>query len=192
MEALGRVCVFCGSSTGTDPVYRDAAVALADTLVDAGIDLVYGGGRLGLMGVVADRVLARGGHVTGVLPVALFDAEAEHRGVTELHETDSMHHRKQLMYELSDAFIALPGGLGTLEELAEIATWAQLGLHRKPLGVLDVAGFFGPLLTFLDGAVAAGFLRPEDRALMLDDTTPAGLLGRLSTAVEHLVDTAET
>lgn len=163
---MRRLCVFCGSSSGTDPAILEATDQLGDAMVERGIDLVYGGGSVGLMGRLADRVLASGGEVTGVIPKGLFGKEVGHTGLTEMIEVDSMHQRKQLMYDLSDGFLALPGGLGTLEELAEIATWAQLGLHGKPIAVLDVDGFWSPLIEWLDTAVAAGLLRNENRAII--------------------------
>jgi uncharacterized protein (TIGR00730 family) len=163
---MKRICVFSGSSDGTEPTIVAAAEDLGDLLAGEGIELVYGGASVGLMGRIADRVLAGGGRVTGVIPAGLFTKEVGHPGLTELIEVGSMHERKQHMYDLSDAFVALPGGLGTLEELAEIATWGQLGLHRKPIAVLDVGGFWAPLLEWLDTSVDAGLLRPQNRALI--------------------------
>jgi uncharacterized protein (TIGR00730 family) len=148
--ALRAVCVFCGSSAPADPCYRDAARALGALVARRGIGLVYGGGSVGLMGELADAALSHGGRVTGVIPAGLFAREVGHTGLTELREVASMHERKQLMYDLSDAFVALPGGLGTLEELAEVATWSQLGLHSKPVVLLDVDGFWEPLATQLE------------------------------------------
>ena len=164
--ALRAVCVFCGSSTPPDERYRDAAQVLGALVAKQGLDLVYGGGRVGLMGELADACLAEGGRVIGVLPVGLFSREVGHTGITELHEVASMHERKQLMYDLSDAFVALPGGLGTLEELAEVATWSQLGLHRKPIALLDVDGFWDPLVDQLDRMVSVGLLKPANRDLI--------------------------
>lgn len=163
---MKRLCVFCGSSDGTEPAIIAAAEQMGDLLVREGIELVYGGASVGLMGRIADQVLAGGGTVTGVIPTGLFTKEVDHRGLTRLIEVDSMHERKQAMYDLSDAFVALPGGLGTLEELAEIATWGQLGLHTKPIAVLDIDGFWSPFLQWLDTAVDAGLLRPANRALI--------------------------
>ena len=160
---------------GTDPVHARIAEQVGALLAAEGIRLVYGGGNVGLMGVVADAVMAGGGEVLGVIPVGLFETEQGHRGITELVEVRSMHERKQRMADESDAFLALPGGLGTLEELAEILTWAQLGIHSSPVGVLDVDGFWGPLLAFLDGAVAAGFLRRANRDLI----RPIGAVDRI-------------
>jgi uncharacterized protein (TIGR00730 family) len=163
---LRTVCVFCGSSAPADPRYRDAARALGALVARRGINLVYGGGSVGLMGELADAALGHGGRVTGVIPAGLFAREVGHTGLAELHEVASMHERKQLMYDLSDAFVALPGGLGTLEELAEVATWAQLGLHSKPIALLDVDGFWGPLVTLLDRMVGTGLLKPASRDLI--------------------------
>lgn len=177
--ALRQVCVFCGSSLGTSPGYVDAAIAVGEALVDAGLGVVYGGGDRGLMGVVADTVMARGGSVTGVLPRVLFDVEVPKRGLTELIEVDSMHERKQRMYALADGFVGLPGGLGTLEEVAEIATWAQLGLHSKPVVLVDVEGFWGPLLGWLDAAVTAGFVKPRNRRIIASVSTPAEVVPAL-------------
>lgn len=166
MTELRAVCVFCGSSTPPDPRYREAAESVGIALATHDIELVYGGGRVGLMGAVADACLAHDGRVTGVIPVGLAKREIGHTGITELREVASMHERKQLMYDLSDAFIALPGGLGTLEELAEVTTWSQLGLHRKPVTLLDVDSFWDPLTTQLDRMVAVGLLKPANRKLI--------------------------
>ena len=166
MVALRAVCVFCGSSAPADPRYRDAARALGALVARRGVGLVYGGGSVGLMGELADSALGHGGRVIGVIPVGLFTREVGHTGLTELHEVASMHERKQLMYDLSDAFVALPGGLGTLEELAEAATWSHLGLHSKPVALLDVDGFWGPLVTLLDRMVGIGLLKPTSRDLI--------------------------
>src|SRR5687768_3375935 len=149
---LQRICVFCGSSTGSNPAYRHVADGLGRAIARSGRRLVYGGGNVGLMGVVADAALADGGEVTGVIPRHLVEREVAHAGLSELRVVDSMHQRKQSMADLSDAFIVLPGGLGTLEEFFEVWTWGQLGLHRKPYGLLNVAAYFDPLLTFLDHA----------------------------------------
>ncbi|MBX3312818.1 MAG: TIGR00730 family Rossman fold protein [Actinobacteria bacterium] len=177
---LRAVTVFCGSSTGTDPAHRAGAVALGEVLVTRGIDLVYGGGSVGLMGVVADTVLAGGRRVTGVIPRHLYEKEVGHDGLTDLLIVESMHERKLAMADRADAFVALPGGIGTFEELFEVLTWTQLGIHDKPVGVLDVAGFYRPLLAFLDNTVEAGFLRPEHRANVLADDDPEALLDALS------------
>lgn len=166
MAELRTVCVFCGSSSPPDDRFGEAARALGLILARRDIGLVYGGGRVGLMGELADSCLANGGQVTGVIPVGLFSREIGHTGVTTLHEVGSMHERKQLMYDLADAFIALPGGLGTLEELAEVATWSQLGLHTKPVVLLDVDGFWDPMVGLLDRMVETGLLKPANRALV--------------------------
>ena len=166
MVALRAVCVFCGSSAPADPRYRDAAHALGALVARKNITLVYGGGSQGLMGELADAALGQGGRVVGVIPVGLFAREENHTGLDELREVGSMHERKQLMYDLSDAFIALPGGLGTLEELAEVATWSHLGLHSKPVVLLDVGGFWEPLTAQLDRMVGAGLLKPASRDLI--------------------------
>jgi uncharacterized protein (TIGR00730 family) len=177
---MRRLCVFCGSSPGHDPAYRASAAQLGRILAERGIGLVYGGGRVGLMGVLADAALAAGGEVIGVIPQALLDREIGHLGLTQLRVVDSMHARKALMGELAEGFIALPGGIGTLEELFEVWTWAQLGLHRKPCGLLDVDGFFAPLVDFLDRLVEAGFIHPTYRAMLAVASTPEELLARFA------------
>jgi uncharacterized protein (TIGR00730 family) len=177
---MRRLCVFCGSSAGHDPAYRASAAQLGRILAERGIGLVYGGGRVGLMGVLADAALAAGGEVIGVIPQALLDREIGHLGLTQLRVVDSMHARKALMGELAEGFIALPGGIGTLEELFEVWTWAQLGLHRKPCGLLDVDGFFAPLVDFLDRLVEAGFIHPTYRAMLAVASTPEELLARFA------------
>lgn len=179
MAELKRVCVFCGSSPGVRPEYAEAARAMGRALVARGLGLVYGGGKVGLMGEVADAVLEGGGEVIGVIPDALVAREVGHEGVTELRVVRSMHERKALMAELSDAFVALPGGFGTWEEFCEVLTWAQLGLHPKPCGLLDVAGYYAPFVALMDHAVAEGFVRPQHRALVLEDTDPERMLTRL-------------
>ena len=166
MVDLRAVCVFCGSSDPADLRYRDAARALGALVADRGLSLVYGGASVGLMGELADAALRRGGRVIGVIPKSLWAREINHTGLTEMYETGSMHDRKQRMYDLSDAFIALPGGLGTLEEFAEVATWSQLGLHSKPIALLDVDGFWEPLVTLLDRMVSTGLLKPASRDLI--------------------------
>jgi len=175
-----RVCVFCGSSPGRDPRYRDAARRLARALVARGLGLVFGGGSVGLMGVLADAVLEAGGEATGVIPHGLAAREVAHRGLRDLRVVPSMHARKSLMAELSDAFLALPGGFGTFEELFEVITWAQLGIHRKPIGLLNVGGYYDGLIGFLDHAVAEGFVSAENRGLVQVADTPEGLLDHLA------------
>lgn len=174
-----RLCVFTGSAVGTRPVYRDAAVALGSQMAARGIGLVYGGGRVGLMGVLADAVLNGGGHVIGVIPGFLEAREVGHTGLTEQHVVPTMHERKALMADRADAFAAMPGGLGTLDELFEIFTWAQLGLHDKPIGLLNVAGYFDGLITLVDHMVAEGFVKPETRARLRVATSPEALLDQL-------------
>ena len=180
---LKRVCVFCGSNPGSREEYGVAARGLAGVLVRQGIVLVYGGGNVGLMGMIADAMLQAGGEVIGVIPQSLVAKEVAHRGVTELRIVDTMHQRKALMNELSDAFVALPGGFGTLEELFEILSWSQLGIHGKPSGLLNVAGYYDGLLTMLDHAVAEGFLRPAHRELVIADTDAGALVQRLAAFV---------
>ncbi len=173
---MRSVCVFCGSSAGARPVYADAARALGRELARRGLGIVYGGGNVGLMGLVADAVLESGGHVTGVIPDALVARELAHRGIQDLRIVRSMHERKALMAELSDAFIAMPGGFGTLEELCEVLTWTQLGLHGKPCGLLNIAGYYDPLLALFDRAVEEGFLKPQNRGLVLEHIDADALL----------------
>lgn len=178
---MHSICVFCGSNVGKSEVYTEAARALARAIVGQGIKLVYGGGNIGLMGVLAGAALAAGGQVIGVTPKSLLDKEVVHTGLTDLRIVNSMHERKALMAELSDAFIALPGGLGTLEEMFEVLTWTQLGYHRKPCGVLNVRGFYDRLTGFLDHAVAERFLKPEHRATLLVESDADALVARLKT-----------
>ncbi|MFI5428376.1 TIGR00730 family Rossman fold protein [Aeromicrobium sp. UC242_57] len=164
--ALSAVAVFCGSGFGASAAYAQAARLTGRTLAERGIDVVYGGGHVGLMGVVADAALEAGGRVVGVIPRQLHDRELTHRGVTELHVVESMHERKQIMADLSDAFIALPGGAGTLEEIAEQWTWAQLTIHTKPCGFLDVEGFWQPMQAMVDTMVDQGFVRSEQSGIV--------------------------
>jgi uncharacterized protein (TIGR00730 family) len=176
---MKRICVFCGSSVGAKPIYAEATRDLGLTLVKQGLGLVYGGGRVGLMGILADTVLAEGGEVTGIIPQGLFTKEVAHEGLTELRFVGSMHQRKAMMVDLSDGFIALPGGFGTTEEFCEVITWAQLGIHHKPCGILNTDGFFTSFLKYLDQAVGERFLRPEHRALILEDEESASLLEKM-------------
>jgi uncharacterized protein (TIGR00730 family) len=176
---LRRLCVYRGSKPGGRAVYTEAARALGTLLAEEDVGLVYGGASVGLMGAVADAALAAGGEVLGVIPHGLASKEVAHPGLTELFVVGSMHERKALMADLADGFAALPGGLGTLEELAEALTWAQLGIHHKPCGLLNVAGFFDGLVGYLDHAELEGLLRPEHRALLLVEATPEALLARL-------------
>ncbi len=177
-SVIQRICVFCGSNSGSDEVYRDAARNLGRIFAREGIALVYGGGSVGLMGELADAVLGSGGEVIGVIPHALWAREVGHHGLTDLRIVDTMHERKAMMADLADAFIALPGGLGTLEEIFEIWTWAQLGLHAKPLGFLDVNGFYAPLMQFLDRAARDRFLKQEHRAIAIVESDPTVMLQR--------------
>ena len=177
---MKSICVFCGSSPGRRPEYRASARVLGAALATRGITLVYGGGRVGIMGVLADAVLAAGGRVTGVIPDHLWEREVGHTSLSELHIVHSMHQRKSMMAELADAFIALPGGIGTLEEFFEIWTWGQLGLHKKPLGVLNVADYYTPLIQLIEHTVTEGFLPEKHGALVLFDDDPERLLTRLS------------
>ncbi|HET9180489.1 MAG TPA: TIGR00730 family Rossman fold protein [Candidatus Angelobacter sp.] len=177
---MKRICVFCGSSFGVRPAYKDAAERLGRLLAERGIGLVYGGGCVGLMGAMADAALAAGGEVIGVIPDSLMRREVGHRGVTKLHVVETMHERKKLMADLADAFIAMPGGYGTLEEVLEAVTWSQLGIQQKPCGLLNVENYWDGLLKVLDHAVDEGFVRPENAQLFLVARTPESMLGRLS------------
>jgi len=185
---MRAICVFCGSSPGAVGKYAEVARELGRQLVRRELELVYGGGRVGLMGVLADAVLDAGGRVTGVIPEALERREVAHGGVTDLRVVASMHERKALMADLSDGFVTLPGGLGTLDETFEILTWAQLGIHAKPCGFLNVAGYFDRLFSFLDHAAAQRFLSQEHRDMILVDTLPEGLLERFATYVPRVFD----
>jgi uncharacterized protein (TIGR00730 family) len=193
---MKRICVFCGSSPGANPVYLEAAREVGRTLARRGLGLVYGGGSVGLMGAVADAALEAGGEVVGVIPRALQLRELAHARLTNLLVVGSMHERKAKMAELSDGFLALPGGMGTLEEFAEILTWAQLGLHSRPCGLLDVAGYYQPLVAFFDRAAAEGFIRPEHRRLVVVGEQPGDLLDRFATwtppKVERWIDDRST
>src|SRR5688572_32781032 len=177
---MRTVCVFCGSSAGSDPAFIDGARALGSAIAATGRGLVYGGAKVGLMGALADSVLAGGGTVTGVIPKSLLDKEVAHQGLTELHVVASMHERKMMMAERSDAFIAMPGGLGTLEELFEVWTWAQLGYHDRPVGLLDVDGYFGGLLHFLDRSVEQGFIDARQRSTLIVETDIEPMLDRVA------------
>ena len=180
---MPRICVFCGSRTANQAAYSQAAAQLGTALAERGIGLVFGAGHVGLMGVLADAVLAGGGEAIGVIPQALVDRELAHRQLTALHIVESMHDRKALMAEFADAFLAIPGGYGTLEELFEIVTWKQLRLHAKPIGMLNVAGFFDPLLAWIDRAIAADFIKPKHRALLLVGQEIDPLLDRLLSVI---------
>ena len=176
------LCVYCGSRPGADPRFAQSARETGAWIGSQGWELVYGGGKVGLMGIVADATLAAGGTVYGVIPQNLMDKEVGHTGLTQLHVVDNMHTRKTMMFERAHAFVALPGGIGTFEELFEIWTWYQLGVHRKPFGLLNVGGYYDPLITMLDGMVAQGFLSPQVRALLQVDTSADALLQRLAEA----------
>ncbi|MGO4674757.1 TIGR00730 family Rossman fold protein [Bosea sp. 2YAB26] len=176
---MKSVCIFCGSNPGNDEVYVAGARAMGAEIARRGLTLVYGGGAVGLMGTVANAALAAGGEVHGIIPRALREKEIGHNGLTRLEVVDTMHTRKARMAELSDGFIAMPGGIGTFEEIFEIWTWGQLGIHTKPLGFLNIGGFYDPLATFLDNTVEAGFLKQNHRAMAMTDTEPATLLERM-------------
>jgi uncharacterized protein (TIGR00730 family) len=176
---LKRICVFCGSSVGARPAYREAAQRLGELLAERGIGVVFGGGGIGLMGVVADAALSKGGEVIGVIPESLVRREIGHRGVSKLYVVETMHQRKALMADLSDAFVALPGGYGTLEEFCEAVTWSQLGIQRKPCGLLNIEGYWDGLLAVLDHAVDEQFVRPENSELVLVARRPELMLERL-------------
>jgi uncharacterized protein (TIGR00730 family) len=179
----GRICVFTGSRHGARSEYAEAAKGLGRDLVARNFGLVYGGGNVGLMTVIADTVLEMNGHVTGVIPDSLVSREVAHLGLSDLRIVNSMHERKALMAELSDGFIAMPGGIGTLEEFFEVLSWAQLGLHEKPCGLLNVAGYYDPLIQFLDHAVGEDFIKPKHRALLVVESEPAKLLDRFETII---------
>jgi len=187
---LRSICVFCGSADGVSDLYVEATRALAGEAVRRNIRIVYGGATVGLMGALADCALAAGGEVVGVIPRALVDREIAHRGLTELHVVDTMHERKAMMADLADAFVALPGGLGTFEELFEIWTWGYLGLHSKSYGLLNVDGYYDPLIQFLDHARDEGFVRPMQRDMLNVSTDPAALLDTLAAGPPPLVSSA--
>ena len=177
---MKRICVFCGSAVGSRTTYADSARRLGEMLASRGLDLVFGAGHIGLMGVLADAVLANNGRVVGVIPQALVDRELAHGKLNELHVVETMHQRKALMADLSDAFLALPGGYGTLDELFEVLTWAQLGIHRKPIGLLNIEGFYDPLLEWVEKALVEAFMKPKHRALLLVERDPETMLDCLT------------
>ena len=179
---MKRLAVYCGSASPADPVYIESARAVGRSFAERGIGLVYGGGRLGLMGAVADAALEAGGEVIGIIPQALVDADVAHRGLTELHVCRTMHERKQAFTDLSDGFVTLPGGTGTMDELWEALSWAQLGYHAKPVGVLNVAGFYDGLVAFAAKMGEVGFIRPQHQGLMIVDTSLDGLLDKMAHA----------
>ena len=182
---MKRLAVYCGSATPADPVYIEAARAVGHTLATRGIGVVYGGGRLGLMGAVADAALAAGGEVIGIIPQALVDAEVAHRGCTELHVVSGMHERKALFTDLSDGFVTLPGGVGTMDELWEAISWAQLGYHAKPVGLLNVAGFYDGLIAFNATMIDVGFIRAQHAGIMIADDDLDALLERMAAYQPH-------
>ncbi len=182
---MKRLAVYCGSATPADPVYVEAARAVGHALATRGIGVIYGGGKLGLMGAVADAALAAGGEVIGIIPQALVDAEVAHRGCTELHVVSGMHERKARFTELSDGFVTLPGGVGTMDELWEAISWAQLGYHEKPVGLLNVAGFYDGLIAFNRTMIEVGFIRPQHAGIMIADSDLDSLLDRMATYQPH-------
>ena len=182
---MKRLAIYCGSATPADPVYVDSARAVGRSLAERGIGVVYGGGRLGLMGAVADAALAAGGEVIGVIPEALVNEEVAHRGCTELHVVRTMHERKQAFTDLSDGFVTLPGGTGTMDELWEAMSWAQIGYHDKPVGLLNVAGFYDGLVAFVATMASAGFLRPQHRGILIVDEALDPLLARMASYEPH-------
>lgn len=185
---MKRICVFCGSSPGVRPEYARAAREMGREMAERGIGLVYGGGHVGLMGIIADAVMEHGGQAVGVIPEGLMRREVGHRGLTELHVVASMHERKQRMADLSDGFVAMPGGYGTFEEFCEVITWSQLGIHPKPCGLLNVLGYYDALLAMFDHGVAEGFIRPQHRQIVLQDTRPAALLETMRAFVPPAVE----
>jgi len=180
-----RLAVYCGSATPEDPIYIETARTVGRMLAERGIGVVYGGGRLGLMGAVADSALAAGGEVIGIIPEALVGAEVAHKGCTELHVVSGMHERKARFTDLSDGFITIPGGVGTMDELWEAISWSQLGYHQKPVGVLNVAGFYDELIAFNAKMINVGFIRPQHAGIMIVDETLDGLLGKMAAYVPH-------
>lgn len=182
---MKRLAVYCGSATPADPVYIECAQMVGRELAARGIGLVYGGGRLGLMGAVADACLAAGGEVIGVIPEALVGSEVAHRGCTELHVVPGMHERKRMFTDLSDGFITIPGGVGTMDELWEAISWAQLGYHEKPVGLLNVAGFYDQIIAFNRQMIDVGFIRQQHAGIMIVDETMDGLLGKMADFVPH-------
>lgn len=185
---MKQVCIFCGSYQGTQPIYMTVAHQMGIGLAQRGLGLIYGGGRVGLMGAVADGTLSAGGKVTGVIPQSLVDRELAHTGLTELHVVTSMHQRKALMADLADAFIAMPGGFGTLDELFEIITWVQLGFHQKPIALLNVGGYFDPLIIFIDHMATEGFIKSQHRTAVMVKNDVESLLDALSTYEPPVLD----
>lgn len=182
MDNFKTVCVYCGSSEKIDDIYKNAAAALGKILCENGLNLVYGGGRVGLMGIIADSVLRHGGNVTGIIPRHIEQREVAHTGLTTLHVVETMHERKQMMVEKSDAFIILPGGLGTMDEFFEIMTWRQLGLHQKPVVIVNIGGYWDPLEKMLDNIIDRGFARPEDKQFLQIVSTEEDVIAALAKA----------
>jgi uncharacterized protein (TIGR00730 family) len=182
---MNRIAVYCGSATPSDPVYIETARRVGESLAKRGIGVVYGGGRLGLMGALADGALAAGGEVIGVIPEALQSAEVTHRGCTEVHVVPGMHERKRMFTDLSDGFLTIPGGVGTMDELWEAVSWAQLGYHQKPVGLLNVAGFYDQLIAFNAHMIAVGFIRPQHAGILIADDDLGRLLDRMAHYVPH-------
>ena len=178
---MNRICVFCGSKTGTNPLFLETAVELGRVLAQRGLGLVYGGASIGLMGAVADSVMGCGGRVVGVIPEAMATKEVAHEGLSEMHVVSSMHERKSMMARLADGFVALPGGFGSFEELLEMITWAQLGIHRKPVAILNVSGYYDPLIQLFERAIEEGFIKPRNRQLVVVKQEPDELLETLLT-----------
>ena len=185
---MKRICVFCGSSSGNDPAYLETAVKVGEFLVANSVELVFGGGRVGLMGRIADTVMAKGGKAIGVIPAALDKKEIAHHGLTELHIVDSMHERKAMMAELSDGFVAMPGGFGTFEEFCEIVTWAQLGIHQKPCALLNVNGFYDHMITMFDHSTRQGFIRDEHRGIVLVESDIESLFDLMKNYVPPIIE----
>lgn len=183
---IKSIAVFCGSASGKNDIYTKEAVRLANIFIEKNIKLIYGGGSVGLMGVIANEMIRKGGHVEGVIPQKLLDMEVGHLGITKLHVVDTMHERKALMAELSEAFIALPGGIGTLEEIVEVYTWLQLGYHHKPCGFLNVNGYYDTLFRFFDQMVAEGFLKPQHRENLLVNDDISALIEEIQSALRAL------
>ena len=190
------ICVFCGSNTGNNAAYAETGIALGRFIAENNIRLVFGGGKVGMMGIVADSVLQNAGKVLGIIPEFLSLKEVEHAGVTEMIRVKNMHDRKMIMYDQSDAFIILPGGTGTMDEFFEILTWSQLGLHSKPIGILNIAGYYDPMIAQLDKMVAEKFLHPVNRKLVVEDSSLNGLIQKMDEYVaptkEHWLDRSKT
>ena len=187
---MNKICIFCGSSPGNNPEYAKMAAVMGRTLAGMEIELVYGGGKVGLMGILADATMECGGRVTGVIPRLLAEKEAAHPGLDEMHIVESMHERKAMMAEFSDGFIAMPGGIGTIEEFVEVLTWLQLGIHSKPCGLLNVNGYFDKFLEFIDQMTGQGFIKQENRDMILVEVDPAALLMKMNLYRPQITDKA--